>query len=175
MADIAPGRWTHEHTGDLTMFLIGMRINKLWRPDLWGPTLAAMGPMLAELARDPSAGFLGYRVLLGWRGPSVVQYWRSTEDVYHYAGEQNARHRPAWAAFNRRARRTPGVVGVWHETYQIAGAESVYVDTPVMGLAAATGARRVTGRWDHARVRLTAGLTGVSSTGASAVPVSDKP
>jgi hypothetical protein len=27
MADIANGRWTHEHTGDLTVFLIGMRIN----------------------------------------------------------------------------------------------------------------------------------------------------
>jgi len=113
-----------------------------------------MGPMLAELVQDPSSGFLGYRVLLGWRGPTLVQYWRSTQDVYRYAGDRDAWHRPAWAAFNRRARRAPGVVGVWHETYQVGRAESVYVDTPVMGLAASTGARPVSGRMEHARDRL---------------------
>ena len=155
MTTIARGRWTHAHTGDLAVFLIGMRINRLWRPDQWVPTALAMGPMLAELAQDPSTGFLGYRVLLGWRGPTVVQYWRSTEDVYRYAGDGDAHHRPAWTAFNRRARRAPGVVGVWHETYQVARAETMYVDSPTMGLAAATGTRPVTGRMDHARDRLT--------------------
>ena len=159
MSTIARGRWTHDHTGDLAVFLIGMRINRLWRPDLWGPTLAAMGPMLAELSQDPTSGFLGFRVLLGWRGPTLVQYWRSTDDVYRYASDRDARHRPAWAAFNRRARRAPGVVGVWHETYQVERAESVYVDTPVMGLAASTGARQVTGRMEHARDRLAGGST----------------
>ena len=168
MSTVARGRWTHDHTGDLAVFLIGMRINRLWRPDLWGPTLAAMGPMLAELARDPSSGFLGYRVLLGWRGPTLVQYWRNTEDVYRYAGDQTAHHRPAWAAFNRRARRAPGVVGVWHETYQVGRAESVYVDVPLMGLAASTGARQVIGRMDHARDRLRA-----AGSTASVSPVED--
>lgn len=157
MATIARGRWTHDHTGDLTVFLIGMRINKLWRPDLWAPTLAAMGPMLSELARDPESGFLGFRAMLGQGGPTVLQYWRTPQDLYRYAGDQDSHHRPAWAAFNRRARRAPGVVGVWHETYQVARAETMYVDTPVMGLAAATGARQVTGRLDHAHDRLSAG------------------
>ncbi len=82
MPNIARGRWTHAHTGDLTVFLIGMRINRLWRPDAWLPTLAAMGPMLAELSTDPDSGFLGYQLLLGRRGPTVIQYWRRTEDVY---------------------------------------------------------------------------------------------
>jgi hypothetical protein len=76
--------------------------------------------------------------------------------VYRYAGDRDARHRPAWAVFNRRARRAPGVVGVWHETYQVERAESVYVDTPVMGLAASTGARQATGRMELARDRLRA-------------------
>ncbi|HST97954.1 MAG TPA: DUF4188 domain-containing protein [Geodermatophilus sp.] len=154
MARIARGRWTHTHEGDLTVFLIGMRINALHRPDAWLPTLAAMGPMLAELARDPDSGFLGYRMTLGWRGPVLVQYWRSVEDVYRYAMAPEARHRPAWTAFNRRARRVPGAVGVWHETYQVARAESIYVDLPVQGLAAATGARQVTSRLDRAAARL---------------------
>jgi hypothetical protein len=155
MTAIARGRWTHAHTDDLTIFMIGMRINRLWRPDVWGPTLAAMGPMLAELAQDPESGLLGYRLLLGWRGPTVVQYWRSTEDVYRYANNLDANHRPAWTAFNKRARKTPGLVGIWHETYQVAKAETIYVDLPLMGLAAATGARQVTGRLDRARDRLT--------------------
>ena len=154
MATLARGRWTHAHTGDLTVFLVGMRINRLWRPDQWVPTVLAMGPMLTELARDPSSGFLGYRVLLGWRGPTVVQYWRSTADVYRYASDLDGHHRPAWTAFNRRARRAPGVVGVWHETFQVARAESMYVDSPTMGLAAATGARPVTGGLDRAHDRL---------------------
>lgn len=154
MADIAPGRWTHEHTGDLTVFLIGMRINRLWRPDVWWPTAAAMSPMLAELSSDPESGFLGHRTLLGWRGPTVVQYWRSAEDVYRYAGSRDTEHRPAWTAFNQRARKTPGVVGIWHETFQITRAESVYADVPLMGLAAATAAVPITGRLDRARARL---------------------
>lgn len=154
MTALARGRWTHDHTGDLTVFLIGMRINRPWRPDAWLPTLAAMGPMLAELARDPDSGLLGYRLLLGLRGPTLVQYWRSAEDVYRYANDRDAAHRPAWSAFHRRARRSPGSVGVWHETYRVAAAESVYVDMPPTGLAAATAIRPVSGRLDRARDRL---------------------
>ncbi|RBY74873.1 DUF4188 domain-containing protein [Geodermatophilus sp. TF02-6] len=154
MARIAHGRWTHDHTGDLTVFLIGMRINRLWRPDAWLPVLAAMGPMLRELATDPDSGFLGYRMTLGWRGPVLVQYWRRAADLYRYATDRGARHRPAWTAFNRRARRVPGAVGVWHETYEVSRAESVYVDLPTVGLAAATAARPVTGRLDRAAARL---------------------
>lgn len=154
MAQIERGRWTHEHKGDLTVFLIGMRINRLWRPDVWFPTVAAMQPMLTELSQDEDSGFLGCRMLLGWRGITLIQYWRTTEDVYRYAGNSDAAHRPAWTAFNQRARRTPGVVGIWHETYRIAQAESVYVDMPPTGLAAATTARPVTGRLDRARQRL---------------------
>jgi hypothetical protein len=156
MARIARGRWTHTHEGDLTVFLIGMRINRVWRPDAWLPVLAAMGPMLAELARDPDSGFLGHRMTLGRRGPVLIQYWRGVEDVYRYATAPEARHRPAWTAFNRRARRVAGAVGIWHETYQVARAESIYVDLPVQGLAAATGARQVTGRLDRAPARLVA-------------------
>ncbi|TKJ34227.1 DUF4188 domain-containing protein [Blastococcus sp. CCUG 61487] len=156
MTRTAPGRWTHDHTGDLTVFLIGMRINKPWRLDAWLPASLAMPRMLRELSRDPSSGFLGYRMAVGAGGPVLVQYWRRTEDVYRYAGDRSAAHRPAWAAFNRRARRVPGAVGIWHETYEIGRAESVYVDMPPSGLAAATAARPVAGRLDRAADRLAA-------------------
>ena len=52
---------THEHDGPLVVFLIGMRINRWWRPDLWLPVFAVMPTMLAELSRDPGSGLLGYR------------------------------------------------------------------------------------------------------------------
>lgn len=154
MTRILAGRWTHDHTGDLTVFLIGMRINKPWRPDGWLPVLAAMPGMLRELAADPESGFLGHRMTVGAGGPVLVQYWRRTEDVYRYAGDRDARHHPAWVAFNRRARRIRGAVGVWHETYEVARAESVYVDLPPTGLAAATAARPVTAGLDRAERRL---------------------
>lgn len=156
MPRIARGRWTHEHAGDLTVFLIGMRINKPWRPDAWLPAFLAMPRMLRELAQDPLSGFLGYRLTLGAGGPLVVQYWRTSADVYRYAGDREAAHRPAWAAFNRRARAVPGAVGIWHETYEVARAESVYVDLPPSGLAAATAARPVGSRLDRAADRIAA-------------------
>lgn len=161
---VVAGRRTHTPTETLTVFAIGMRVNKLARPDAWLPTLAAMGPMIAELSRDPDSGFLGARTLLGWRGPTVLQYWRSTDDLYRYASDTSSRHRPAWTAFNARARRSPGAVGIWHETYQVSAAETMYVDTPVMGLAAATGSQAVGSRSDRAVQRLAAGAAATAQT-----------
>ncbi|GAA1826239.1 DUF4188 domain-containing protein [Microlunatus capsulatus] len=154
MPPIVPSRMTHDHEGELVVFLIGMRFNKPWRPDLWLPVFAAMPKMLAELSRDRESGLLGFRVLLGSGGPTVVQYWSSAEKLYAYAAQPDAEHRPAWSAFNRRARAVPGAVGIWHETYVVERAESVYVATPPMGLAAATGSVPVGRRGETAAERL---------------------
>jgi hypothetical protein len=156
-------RMTHRHDGPLVVFHIGMTINRWHRPDLWWPTFAAMPGMLAELAKDPDSGLLGYRMLIGRRGPTLIQYWESTEKLYAYAGDPTAQHRPAWAAYNRRARRANGAVGVFHETYVVDRAESIYVDTPTMGLAAATRSVPVGPRSDQARQRLAAGTTATLS------------
>src|SRR4051812_29840129 len=110
MAAIVPGRMTHEHDGELVVFLIGMRINRPWRPDLWLPVFGAMPKMLAELSRDPESGLLGYRLVLGAGGPTVVQYWSAVDKLYAYASQPDAEPRPAWTAFNQRARRAPGTV-----------------------------------------------------------------
>lgn len=159
MADILPGRMTHQHEGSLVVFLIGMRINKPWRPDQWGPAFAAMGPMLAELARDPESGLLGSRFVPDPRGPWLVQYWESEEKLYAYASTPDAQHRPAWTAFNARARQAPGAVGIWHETFVVDRAESIYVGMPVSGLAAATSAVPVGRRSQRAAQRLASGTT----------------
>jgi hypothetical protein len=156
MTDVVPGRMTHDYDGDLVVFLIGMRINKLWRPDLWLPVFFAMPAMLAELSKDKDSGLLGYRLTFGAGGPLLVQYWNSHETLYQYASERTAAHRPAWAAFNRRARKAPGTVGIWHETYLVERAESIYSGMPVSGLAAATSSVSVARRGDTAAERLDA-------------------
>jgi hypothetical protein len=164
MVQIENGLMTQEHDGPIGVFLIGMRFNRLHRPDQWVPVFAAMPRMLAELYRNKAAaargeaedlGFLGARTLLGGKGVTVVQYWRSVEDVYRYASASDHEHRPAWTAFNARARKAAGAVGIWHETYAVpAGAhESVYVGMPVMGIAEATSSVPVPSRKRYARLR----------------------
>ncbi|ANY09266.1 DUF4188 domain-containing protein [Pseudonocardia sp. HH130630-07] len=149
-------RTTSEPTEhDIVVFLIGMRINKPWRPDAWLPAFAAMPRMLAELSADPDSGLLGYRTLIGAGGPLVVQYWRDRESLFSYAVDASGEHRPAWAAFNRRARRVPGAVGIWHETFAVGEFETCYGDMPPAGLALALGTRPVDGRNTDARSRLT--------------------
>lgn len=148
---------THDGDGEgVVVFLIGMRVNRWWRVDRWLPVFLAMPQMLVELYRDPSSGFLGARTLLGAGGPTVVQHWRSVEDLYAYASDPASAHRPAWSAFNRRTRDGRGAVGIWHETYAVppGGHESMHVDMPVTGLAAAVGSRSVTPATTSARARL---------------------
>jgi hypothetical protein len=159
MPNSIPGRTTHRHSGELVVFLIGMRVNRLWRPDQWLPVFLAMPKMLDELSGDPESGLLGYRLTFGAGGPMVVQYWDSSAKLYAYASSPEALHRPAWTAFNRRARKAPGAVGIWHETFLVERAESIYAAMPASGLALATEAVPVQQRGDRARQRLDEGST----------------
>ena len=163
MNAIESGRITHQHDGELVVFLIGMRINRWWRLDQWLPVFNAMPPMLAELAKDPTSGLRGHRLLLGEGGPVLVMYWDSHEKLYAYASRPDAEHRPAWTRFNGRARKAPGAVGIWHETFQVSAAESIYVGMPRSGLAKATGAVPVGRRSDRAVQRLSKGGTAVAA------------
>ncbi|HEY0238523.1 MAG TPA: DUF4188 domain-containing protein [Friedmanniella sp.] len=160
MAAINPGRMTHAHDGSLVVFHIGMRVNQPWRPDLWLPVFRAMPLMLAELAADPDSGLLGSKLVLEPLSPWIVQWWESTEKLYAYASNPAAEHRPAWTAFNARARKAPGAVGIWHETYVVGRAETMYVGMPPTGLAKATSMVPVGRRSDRAAARLADGATG---------------
>src|SRR6478609_4450275 len=154
MARINAGRFTHRHSGDLVVFLIGMRINSPWRPDVWLPVFFAMPRMLTELFKEPGSGLLGFRFALGAGGPVMVQYWDSLDKLYAYASAPESEHRPAWTAFNRQARKAPGAVGIWHETFLVERAETIYAGMPVSGLAAATSAVPVARRGETATERL---------------------
>jgi len=123
-----------------------------------------MPRMLRELGTDPESGLLGATLLMGAGGPYVVQYWSSIDRLYDYASSPDQQHRPAWTRFNRAARKVPGAVGVWHETFLVERAESVYVSTRPMGLPKATRLVAVGSRQDRARARFAAGRTGARGT-----------
>lgn len=157
MAKIVSGRVTHRHDGELVVFHIGMTLNRWWRPDLWFPVLRVMRPMLAELSEDPDSGLLGYELLFNGKGPYVVQYWSSIDKLYDYASAGSLSHRPAWTRFNAMAKKHPDAVGIWHETFIVERAESMYVGAPAMGLPGATTILPVEKRHHRASARLADG------------------
>ncbi|GAB7030779.1 DUF4188 domain-containing protein [Streptomyces sp. NPDC021749] len=152
------GRMTADGGGEVVVFLVGMRINNWRAVRSWLPVFRAMPGMIKELARDPERGMLGYRFLPGLRNFAVLQYWESKEKLLAYASDQGGAHRPAWAAFNRRARAGRRHVGIWHETYAVpAGSyESIYANMPPHGLGAARGVVPVARRGERAAERLAA-------------------
>ena len=121
--------------GGFVVFLIGMRINKPWKPSSWLPVARAMRPMQVELMSNPDLGCLHME---NWFGRSTIslQYWTDFSSLDAYA--RGDLHLPAWREFNRRVRDS-GDVGIWHETYRIEpGAyETVYGNMPRFGLAGA--------------------------------------
>jgi len=139
--DIKKGRWMADiGSEELVVFLVGMRINSLWRVRSWLPIVLAMRRrMLPELFADPSLGLLSARTFSSGRVILVLQYWRSFEDLAAYARATDHPHLPVWRDFNRRIRDN-GTVGIWHETYRVGPGrvESIYGNMPRFGLALAT-------------------------------------
>ena len=155
MATIIPKRVAAHIEGDFVVFLIGMRINKLWKIHKWFPVAIAMPGMIKELeARGPESGFLGY---LNY--PFVlVQYWRSFEHLEAYARAQDQKHWPAWVAFNKKLGKARGDVGIWHETYKVRAGEyeAIYSGMPLMGLAKVGSVLDAQGTHESARARIEA-------------------
>ena len=138
------------------VFLIGMRVNKLWKVHRWLPVASAMGRMIRELQQTPNSDLLNVESWFG-RTTMMVQYWRSFEALERYAKAQDLEHRPAWAEFNRKIG-SNGDVGIWHETYLVEPGhyETVYNNMPMFGLAKATSSVPATGRRSSAADRLKA-------------------
>jgi hypothetical protein len=156
MAKVFKGRYTAQITEPFVVFMIGMRINKLWALHKWIPTASAMGPMLRDLFAHPEKGMLGARVYIGWRQVMLVQYWRSFEDLERFARSADDPHFPAWRRFNAHVGYQDGSVGIWHESYLVQSGqyECLYGNMPVFGLAAATRHIPARGQLETARRRL---------------------
>jgi hypothetical protein len=152
--EVMKDRMCAQVDGEVVVFLIGMRINKLWKIHKWLPVAMAMPRMLRELGQNPNLGFLGSHSWFG-RTVIVLQYWRSVEDLQAYAKNRDQAHLPAWAAFNRAVGKN-GDVGIWHETYRTREGdyETVYANMPPFGLGKATKLVTATGRRESAAGRI---------------------
>lgn len=154
MAKVVPGRFTAQIEGDFVVFIIGMRINNFWKIGEWLPVMRAMPGMLKELYTNKELGFLDASYYFTGRGPAIVQYWRSYEQLENYA-RHGAQHLAAWRDFNKKAAHS-GSVGIFHETYLVPAGkyECVYGNMPVFGLAKASAHVPATGKRETAGRRL---------------------
>jgi len=152
MSGIIAERMAARIDGDFVVFIIGMRINKIWKIHKWLPVLRAMPAMLKELQRQPDSGYLGS--VSG--GLLLVQYWRSFEHLEAYARSHDHLHWPAWVAFNQRMRESRGDVGIWHETYLVKSGqyEAIYSGMPRWGLGQVGTLIPAVGRKESARDRV---------------------
>lgn len=141
--------------GDFVVFLIGIRVNKFWKPHKWVPAMLSMPKMLKELESQPAeqTGFLGHN---GLNMGVIIQYWRSFDHLETYARSKEHSHFPAWIAFNKRMKGCRGDVGIWHETYLVQAGqyEAVYSGMPAFGLGRVSQLVPATGRREVARTRL---------------------
>ena len=155
MSNVFPGRYTARIEGPFAVFLIGMRINRLFAVRKWVPVASAMPPMLNMLGKHPAKGFLGAEQWWRWREVMTVQYWRSFDDLEKFARDPGDLHLPVWKKFNQSIG-SDGSVGIWHETYVVEAGrfECVYGNMPLVGLAAATEHAVAVGSRETARLRL---------------------
>lgn len=154
--DIIHRRMTAKIDGDFAVFLIGARLNKLWKFPKMKWMGDAFNAMVKELAAAPESGFLHAEAWFG-RTSINVQYWRSVEQLMAYARDRESVHFPAWVRFNKEAK--SGDFGIWHETYIVRAGdyECIYNQMPSFGLARAAQAVEATGHLVSGRGRL--GLT----------------
>jgi hypothetical protein len=158
-------RVTHAYEGPLAVFLIGLRVHQPWRWRVVGQAVRAMPRMIAELEANRAAaargeveslGYLGSRSTVHLTGTTMIQWWRSVDDIYAYASAAAHEHRPAWLEFYSVARSAPRAVTIWHETYAVTpgGTESLYPGGRPFGLGAVAGTVPVARRGEGARERM---------------------
>jgi len=157
MAQIINRRVCAELDGPFVIFIIGARLNKPWKLNVVLPFLATMPRMLKELAAAPELGLLHVEQHFSLSGATLVQYWRSFEQLEAYARDPERAHQPVWRWFNQKLG-SNGDIGIWHETYLIQPGcyESVYNNMPAYGLGAAGTLVDATGARQEARQRMKA-------------------
>jgi hypothetical protein len=153
MAQVIPGRFAAEMEDSFVVFVIGMRINRLIAFHKWIPVAKAMGPMIKELYQNPDLGFISTEFFWNWRGITLLQYWRSYEQLEKYA--RGGIHLKAWINFNKSVG-TDGTVGIYHETYMIQPGqyECIYGNMPKFGLAKAGRHIPAVGRMETSKRRM---------------------
>lgn len=127
------GRWTSHVDGDFVVLLLGVR-GGLVASRRAASDLRRMRRALAELARDPHQGLLGFQRHGGTRGV-LVQYWRSVESLQRLTGPDGA-YTGVWSPWFGAADGTGGSSGYWYETFRVRAGDydAAYHDVPAIGL-----------------------------------------
>jgi hypothetical protein len=143
--------------GEFVVFLIGVRLNRWWKPHRFLGVLRSAKRLLRGLEQDPDSGLMRCE---RWPGNPylMVQYWRSWEHLERWAREPRGPHRETWIDFGKRVRAS-GDVGIWHETYRVTPGsyECVYTNMPPFGLGAIGERVPARGRFGRARNRFDPG------------------
>jgi hypothetical protein len=74
-------------------------------------------------------------------GLTIVQYWRSFEDLERFASSTDDPHLQPWRKYWKRVGKS-GRTGIWHETFLVRAGEyeAIYGNMPAFGLGHATEA-----------------------------------
>ncbi|MDA0160305.1 DUF4188 domain-containing protein [Solirubrobacter ginsenosidimutans] len=137
VGDVAGRRMTVDIEGDFVVFLIGAGFNSKLHlarsfADLGGRR--GMKHMLDYLVAHPEKGLLAYEIGI----PTIVQYWRSFEQLEAFAKDKDDPHLDVWRRYWRRVGRS-GRTGIWHETFLVKAGnyEAIYGNMPPRGLGKA--------------------------------------
>ena len=151
---IRPGRVSAAHEDEFVVFVLGARAHKLWRPDVWVPVATSFVRMIRWLERHPAEGLLGSSYCWVHGSLGAIQYWSDYDSLERFARNRDALHLPRWQWY-RKAVERPGHLGIWHETYTVRPGtwESIYVNMPLVGLAAATSPVGTAQRGESSRER----------------------
>jgi len=82
---IYSGCYTVDSKEDIVVFIIGMRINKLFSFSKWLSVFMAMPPMIKELYLNKKLVFLHTEVSFSWKAITLLQYWKSFKQFEFYA------------------------------------------------------------------------------------------
>jgi hypothetical protein len=152
-------RMTAEIEGDFAVFITGMRINRYWKIHQWYPNFRDMRKILMALFSDPENGALCAHHAWTRRGPILIGYFRSVEQLERFANDPQQPHAEVWARYFKRMKNN-GDVGVWHETFVVRSGEYEavydYMPSPT-GLALGTSHVPVERRGDLAAQRRATG------------------
>ena len=150
---INEGRYTAVQQDNITVFLIGMRINKWYKVNKWLPVFLAMPTMMKELSQNPALGCLNTEMFFRSRMNILIQYWDSVENLQAYS--KMPKHLKSWKKFLKLVKDNDAVA-FYHETYNVENgqSESVYINMPNFGLGKVYGVEAVSNHTQSANKRL---------------------
>ncbi|MBO3749422.1 DUF4188 domain-containing protein [Streptosporangiaceae bacterium NEAU-GS5] len=152
---LTPGRFIALTDEPFVVFIVGMRINRLWHLRKWTFGVLAFIKQYKLLLKHPEKGFMGGQHIIYPRGMGMIMYWKSYDDLDKWARDPSEPHLETWKRYNQLVRGN-GTFGVWHETYLIDPAkyEAIYSSMPSFALGTVFPLVPALGRKETARRRL---------------------